>query len=101
MSNKMPGYLGILVHGHCLSSSEWFRRSCIQGGPLYNRHSTHNFLLWIEWRCWLARLASCARRLVRVVDRRFESEARQEPKGKDWLLSNNGGSGRMCRAEDS
>ena len=30
-------YLGILGGrgGHCLPSSEWFRRSCIQGGPLY------------------------------------------------------------------
>ena len=48
----------------------------------------------------VARLALCARR-VGAVDRRFESEVRQKPKGKDWLLSNNGGSGRIYRAEDS
>ena len=37
-------YRGILGGrgGHCLPSSEWSRRSCIQVGPLYNRHSTHN-----------------------------------------------------------
>ena len=37
-----------------------------------------------------------------IVDWRFESKVRQEPKGKDWLLSNNGGSGGIgLRIEDS
>ena len=57
-------------------------------------------LLWLEWRCWLARLALCARR-IGAVDRRFESEVRQKPKGKDWLLSNNGGSDGIGRTEDA
>ena len=37
--------------GHCLPSSEWFRRSCsLQGRPQYHRNLTHDFFAWLEWR---------------------------------------------------
>ena len=59
-------YLGILGGrgGHCVPSSEWSRRSCIHGGPLYITVIRPTIFVVVRIALLVARLALCARRLV-------------------------------------